>query len=244
MKKKIQGCAIDLVSFNEAVKTAKSSIEKGENLHVVTINPEMIMLAGKNREFARILEEAELVIPDGVGVKLALKLKGIVQEQIRGIDFSHKLIEICAENGYRLALLGAKEEVVTKAAANLKSEFNNLNIVYTQNGYFKNEQNVIEELTKSAPQVVLVALGAPGQEFIISKLKQKLTGAVLVGVGGSFDVYSGLVQEAPAIWRKLNLEWLYRTICDPKRFKRIFPTLPIFLFKSIMDSIKELIFKE
>lgn len=243
-RKKIQGYEIDLVNFDEAIKISKSAIQNGENLHVVTINPEMIELAGKNAEFANTLKNAELVIPDGVGIKLALKFKGINQEQIRGVDFSYKLIELCAENNYKLALLGAKEEVIQIVKEKLLCEFKNLNIVFLQNGYFKNEDEVAKNLINTQPQVILVALGAPRQELIISKLKAKLNGAVLVGVGGSFDVFSGTVLMAPVIWQKLGLEWLYRTMKQPERFKRIFPTLPIFLFKSIIEGIREKIFRK
>lgn len=243
-RKKIQGYEIDLVNFNEALEISKSSIQNGENLHVVTINPEMIELAGKNVEFAAALKNAELVIPDGVGIKLALKFKGVEQEQIRGVEFSYKLIELCAKNNYKLALLGAKEEVIQIVKEKLLSEFKNLNIVFMENGYFQNEDEVVKNLTNTQPQVVLVALGAPRQELIISKLKTKLNGAVLVGVGGSFDVFSGTVLMAPAIWQKLGLEWFYRTIKQPERFRRIFPTLPIFLFKSIMEGIREKIFRK
>lgn len=244
-RKKIQNCEVDLVTFEEATEIAKSAIQNDDNLHVVTINPEMIELAQKNPEFSQILKEAELVIPDGVGIKLALGFKGVKQEQIRGVEFSRKLIEICAQNGFKLALLGAKEEVIQKTKEKLLDEFKNLNIVFIQNGYFENEEEVLDNIIKTCPQVILVALGAPRQEIIISKLKSKLNGAgaVMVGVGGSFDVFSGTVEMAPEIWQKLGLEWLYRTIKQPHRLKRIFPTLPIFLFKSIIEGCREKIFE-
>ena len=243
MRKQVQGYEIDLTSFNEALEISKSAIQKGQNLHIVTINPEMIELAQKNAEFSDILKSAELVMPDGFGIKLALKLKGINQEHIRGVDFSRELIKICAENSYKLALLGAKEEVVTAVRDKLTDEFKNLNIIFCQNGYFENEDETLTALAAAQPQVVLVALGAPRQEMFISKLKTKLKGAVLIGVGGSFDVFAGNVKQAPVAWRKSGFEWLYRTIKQPERFKRIFPTLPRFLFKGIIEAVKELMVK-
>ena len=237
------GFRVDLIDFEGAIERAASSMEKRENLHIVTINPEMIMSARKNPDFTKILNEAELVVPDGVGIKLALKFKGVKQEQIRGVDFSHKLVETAANKGFSVALLGAKEEVLQKTCEVLKSEFNNLNIVYARNGYFEDNDVVVEEIAKVAPQLLLVALGAPKQEIIISKLKSRLKGgsegAVMIGVGGTFDVLSGNVEQAPAAWQKLGIEWLYRTLKQPERFKRIFPTLPLFLFRSIIEATRE-----
>ena len=120
-----------------------------------------------------------------------------------------------------------------------KNDFPNLNIVYSHNGYFDNENEILNDISKSRPQVLLCALGAPKQEFLIYRLKEMLQGCVMIGVGGSFDVFSGCTKRAPVIWQKLGLEWLYRVIVQPERIKRIFPTLPIFLFESIIDSIKK-----
>ena len=111
---KIQGFNVNLLKYNEALDFVKTSLDNGENIQIVTINPEMIEAAKKNPEFANVLKYAELVVPDGVGIKLALKFKGIDQEQIRGVDFAQSLIEIANENGYKLALVGAKPEVNSK----------------------------------------------------------------------------------------------------------------------------------
>src|SRR5699024_5376415 len=160
-------------------------------------------------------------------------------QNIPGIEYSKKLIAICAKNGFPIALLGAKEEIVQKAKANLLKEFENLNIVYARNGYFskEDEENIKSEMTQAAPKAVFVALGAPKQEFMIQELKKSMPEAVFVGVGGSFDVWSGVVERAPEIYQKLGLEWLYRNVKEPQRFKRIFPALPLFLIRVIIDSV-------
>lgn len=230
---------MDILTYNQALERAKSAIDNGENMQVVTINPEMVELAKKDKDFANVLKHSELVVADGVGIKIALKLKGVNQERIGGIDYSRSLIEMCARNNLRLALLGAKEEVINTVCQKLKCEFENLNIVFSHNGYFNDENAILNEIKKACPQVLLCALGAPKQEFIIYRLKEMLQGCTMVGVGGSFDVFAGCVQRAPIMWQKLGLEWLYRTIKQPERFRRIFPTLPIFLFESIIDSIKK-----
>ncbi|GBF22630.1 N-acetylglucosaminyldiphosphoundecaprenol N-acetyl-beta-D-mannosaminyltransferase [Candidatus Gastranaerophilus sp. (ex Termes propinquus)] len=230
----VQGFNVDLLTSAQALEFVADSVNNGENIQVVTINPEMIDAAHKNPDFARILKHAELVIPDSVGIILALKLKGIKQEKIRGIDFANALIELSEQRSLRLALLGAKPEVLNALVQKLKENFKNLNIVYAQDGYFDNEEKVVSELKKAAPQVLLCAMGAPKQEFLIYRLKNELSGCAMVGVGGSFDVYAGFVNEAPAFFKRLSLEWLYRVASEPRRLKRIFPALPRFLFRSIM----------
>lgn len=236
---KILGFGVDLLSFSDALGLTMERLKSNNGFQVVTINPEMIEIAKKNENFARVLNSAELVIPDGVGIKIALKIKGINQENIPGIEFSKKLIELCAQNGYPIALLGAKEEIVQKTKKNLLEEFENLDIVYVRNGYFsKDEEETIKnEMTATGPKAVFVALGAPKQEFLIEELKKSMPETVFVGVGGSFDVWSGVVKRAPEIYQKLGLEWLYRTIKEPERFKRIFPALPLFLIRVIIESV-------
>jgi len=234
---KIQGFKVNLLKYAEAVEFVKTSLDNGENIQIVTINPEMIEAAKKNPDFADVLKYAELVVPDGVGIKLALKFKGINQEQIRGVDFAKSLIELADKYGYKVALLGAKEEVNKKLVEKLKCDYPNLDIVYSHNGYFTSDDKIIEDIKKSGANLVLSALGAPKQEFFNAKLKNVLQGVASIGLGGTFDVLSGSVKPAPSIYRKLGLEWLYRTLKQPERFKRIFPTLPLFLFHSIMEAI-------
>lgn len=219
---KLQGFNIDTFTFDEALRYA----EKGQ---VVTINPEMILSAKSNPDFAEIINSAELVIPDGIGVQLGLKILGHNVRRIAGIEFGRKLIDKFASQP--TAFVGAKPEIIQKAVENLKKEVPNLNAVYVQDGYFKDDDRVLEELTAANPKLVLVALGSPKQEIFISKAKNLLPNALFIGLGGSFDVWSGVVERAPEIWQKLGLEWLYRTVKEPKRFKRIFPTLPLFVLK-------------
>ena len=235
----ILNCRVDLLNENEALELSKKSIEEKKNFHIITINPEMIMNAQKNPAFLEIINSSDLNIIDGVGVKIALKFQGINQNQIRGVDFSRKLIDLASKNNYRVAFLGAKEEVIQKAKENFLKQYPNLNIVYLRNGYFQDDNEIINNIEASNPQILLVGLGSPKQEEMISKLKDKLHGCVMVGVGGSFDVFSGIVKESPEIYRKLGLEWLYRTLKQPERFKRIFPALPIFLIKCIIDTVKK-----
>lgn len=235
-KAKILNCRIDLIDEQNALNEAKKALMENRNFHIITINPEMIMNSEKNPDFKELINNSDLNIPDGVGVKIALKIKSINQNQIRGVDFSRKLIELASKDNLRLGFLGAKEEVIQKAKENFLKKYPNLNFVYTRNGYFKNDDEIINEIIEKNPQILLVGLGSPKQEEIIVKLKNKLKSCVLIGVGGSFDVFSGLTKEAPVIYRKMGIEWLYRTILQPERFKRVFPTLPLFLIKCIIET--------
>ncbi len=241
MNTTVLNCRVDLCDLDNALDVAKLAIEEKKNIQIITINPEMIMNAQKDRSFFEIVNDSDMNIVDGIGVKIALKLKGINLNQIRGVDFSRELIKIASENNYRVAFFGAKEEVVQAAKENFLKKYPNLNFVYLRNGYFEfDKRNEIYQQLKSAnPQILLVGLGSPKQEIIIKELKDILAGCVMVGVGGSFDVFSGFTKESPEIFKKLGLEWLYRTIKEPKRFKRIFPTLPLFLLKCIISNVQK-----
>lgn len=238
-KAEILGFGVDLFSFDEALRYILLHLHENQGMQIVTINPEMIETAKVNPEFAKILNTADLVIPDGVGVKIALKIKGINQDNIPGIEFSKRLIKIAADSNFAIALFGAKEEIVKKAKDNLMSEYPSLNISYLRNGYFGCEdiENIKNEMVAAEPKIAFFALGAPKQELMINEFRKAMPQTVFIGVGGSFDVWSGVTKRAPEIYQKLGLEWLYRTIKEPSRFKRIFPTLPMFLIRVIIESV-------
>lgn len=227
---KLLGLNVDTFSFDEAIEYAKSI--SGQ---VVTINPEMVNNAVNNKEFAQIINSAELIIPDGIGVEIGLKILGYKVRRIAGIEFSYRMIEECAKNSQSVALVGAKPEIVEKAKQNLENEIQNLYITYAHDGYFDDDTEILDNLKVRQPRLVLCALGSPKQEEFIAKAKEILPNALFVGVGGSFDVWSGVVERAPEIYQKLGLEWLYRTVKEPKRFKRIFPTLPLFVLKVLRE---------
>ena len=231
MSTELLGFNIDNYSFEEAIIKAKSLIDGDRVAQVITINPEMFQAAESDSYFENIIREAEMVIPDGVGVTLGLKLTGKSAERIPGVDFAKRLLQEAALSNIPVAIIGAKEDVITKAVKNLENEISGLNIVYYHNGYFDNNSEIYEDLKKYSPKLILVALGAPKQEKFIYEAKKELNPALMVGIGGSLDVWSGTVKRAPKIFQVLCLEWLYRTIMQPSRFKRIFPAIPLFLIK-------------
>jgi len=229
---KILGFGVDSYSAEEAAEYIVRN-----HGQVVTINPEMIMNAQKTPDFAEVLNRAELVIPDSVGVELGLKILGHKVQRIPGVEFGKRLLKLCADENKSVALVGAKPEVIDLAMKNLKQEMPDLNIVYWHDGYFSDDLPIKTELINSKPDLVLVALGSPKQEFFIAEIKEHLPETVLVGLGGSFDVWAGVVERAPEIYQRLGLEWLYRTVTQPQRFKRIFPTLPLFVMKVLKERV-------
>lgn len=229
---KILGFGVDTFTFEEALEYITS-----HHGQVVTINPEMIETASKNSDFASIINSSEMVVPDGIGVQIGLKILGSNVKRIAGIELGKALLTKAAADNKKVALIGAKEEVITGAITNLKNEISNLNIVYSHNGYFDNDLEIIDNIAKAEPDIILVALGSPKQEFFINQLKSKLPDAVMIGLGGSFDVWAGVTKRAPKIYQKLGLEWLYRTIKEPQRFKRIFPTLPLFILRVLKERL-------
>lgn len=233
----VLGFEADLCSFSAAADFVLDKMNKSEGLHIVTINPEIIASAEKDDVLKGIIKRSELVLPESIGITGALLLKGIKQEKIPGIDFAKELIKRCGAEGYPVALLGAKEEVLIKAQENLKKEFPGLKTAYTHNGYYEDENSVIDGIKNSGARLVLCALGSPKQEFFIDKCRKSYNNAVYIGIGGSFDVWAGAVKRAPLIFRKTGLEWFYRTIKEPFRIKRIYKTLPVFLIRAIIESI-------
>ena len=234
---KLLGYEIDSYSFDDAILKALEYEKADKVSQVVTINPEMFDCAKEDSEFAQILKTAELIIPDGIGIKIGLKILGEKVDRIAGIDFAKRMLEESGKNNLPVALIGAKPEIIQKAVENLKKEINELNIVYSRDGYFNDNETILDELKQAKPRLILVALGSPKQEKFIAQARQLLDYGLMIGVGGSFDVWSGVVERAPEIYQKLGIEWLYRTVKQPERFKRIFPTLPLFVLRVIKEKL-------
>lgn len=229
---KILGYGVDSFTFDEAVEYAYS-----HHGQIVTINPEMISEARKNKDFSEIVEHADLVVPDGIGVEIGLKILGHKVRRIPGIELGRALIVKFSDENKTVAFVGAKPEVVESAVKMLRTDIQNLNVVYFHDGYFKDANIIMDSLYQAKPDLVLVALGSPKQEFFIAEMKTRLPNSTFIGLGGSFDVWAGHVERAPEIYQNLGLEWLYRTIKEPKRFKRIFPTLPLFILSVLKERL-------
>ena len=218
---------------NSFYNILKKNLKNNKKMFVVTANPETFMISEKDEEMKQmLLDKDTTLVPDGIGiVKAARMINYDVKERIAGIDIANKLLEYGNELNKSIYLFGAKQEVIDSMKKVLKEKYHNLKILGTANGYQKNKDQVFEKIAKLKPDIVLVALGIPAQEKLIYKHLNKFNKGIFVGVGGSFDVISGYKKRAPQIFIKLNLEWLYRILKEPKRIKRFYDSNVKFLFK-------------
>lgn len=200
------------------------NLKNNKKTFVVTANPETFMISEKNEDVRKMLLDKETVmVPDGIGVLKAGKKIGYnIEERITGIDIANKLLKFGNEQKKSIYLFGSKEEVIDSMKKVIKEQYPNLRLVGTSNGYVTDKDKVFDEIVMLEPDIVLVALGIPLQEMLIYKHLNRFKKGIFVGVGGSFDVMSGMKKRAPKIFIKLNLEWLYRIVKEPKRFKRFY----------------------
>ncbi|OLC18788.1 MAG: WecB/TagA/CpsF family glycosyltransferase [Chloroflexi bacterium] len=199
---------------------------------VATVNPEFVMRARKDSEFARVLESAALCLPDGTGVVWAARRQGCeLREPVAGVDLVRPLAAMCARRGFRLFLLGAAPGVAAELAATLRDT--NLGLEVAAHAGSPDPSDDVESVHRihdHRAQVLLVAYGAPTQELWFDRLKDRLGVSVAVGVGGSFDYLTGRVPRPPAWMRRAGLEWLGRLALQPWRIRRM-AVLPMYALK-------------
>ncbi|MBM6977657.1 WecB/TagA/CpsF family glycosyltransferase [Intestinimonas butyriciproducens] len=233
MRTEIMGVGFDDLTLDEAAQRAAGMIDEGGFHYVVTPNPELVDRARREEPFRQALNGADLVLPDGIGVVYAARLLGRrLKGRCPGIDFAGKLMEHMARTGLRLYLLGAKPGVAEAAAARLEIRYPGLTICGTHDGYFQEDAPVVEEIRRAGADVVFVCLGAPKQEYWMVKNGPATGARLMAGLGGSLDVFAGVVERAPESWQRLGLEWLYRLTKEPKRIGRM-ARLPLFLVSAV-----------
>ena len=231
----IFGVLLDRIDYEQACRTIEAFLESGGSKVIVTPNAEIIMAARKNPELMEMLNSADLCLPGGIGVVIASRIFGKpLAERTTGFDLMMKVLGIAENRSLSVFLLGGKADVADKAAARIKEMFPGLKIAGTHHGYFNKdeEDKIIDVINDRNPDILLVAMGFPKQEVFMLENREKLKFCVSMGVGGSFDVLSGNVRRAPVIMQKAGLEWLYRLITQPWRFKRMM-VLPLFLLEVI-----------
>ena len=237
MRTDVVGTAFDDFTLEEAVQNCMSIIESGGKGYIATPNPEIVMLAKKSAALAAALENAAMVLADGVGITIGAKIIGRpLRARIPGIDFMSAVFEKMAASGKSVFLFGAKPGIAEKAGERLAEKYGLL-IAGTADGYFTDSEHIINKVNEAAPDVLVVCLGAPKQELWMAENLERLNVKVCVGLGGALDVYSGEVKRAPAAFRKMGLEWFYRLITDPRRIKRMIK-LPVFIFLAIGQKIR------
>lgn len=225
------GVPFTTLRFSETVAHMVERIESGQQTHVVTANPEIVMLARENQAFRSIMEQA-YVVPDGIGIVYAAKWTNQpIHERVTGVELLEALMAEADRHQWNVYLLGAHPEVIALAAKKLASRYPNACVVGYRDGYFRQdeEDQIVQEIAEKKPHLLFVALGAPRQDEWMVKYRDRLQASLMMGVGGSFDVISGKVKRAPVFWQKIHLEWFYRLASQPSRWKRQL-AIPRFVF--------------
>ncbi len=221
----INDIPVDNKTFTDIINEIDLAIKNKEKYTIFSINPKKIVFSMENATLKKGLIDASCHIPDGALVVQKCKY---INKRLTGVDLMAKICENSHKINGKIFLYGAREEILKKAEINLKEKYPQLKIVGRINGYVSSEE-AIAAINKSKANIVFVAMGSPKQELWIIENQDKIKANILMGVGGSFDIYSGTKKRAPKIFLKLNIEWLYRVITEPKRFKDTFIYLKYFL---------------
>ena len=238
MKTEILGVRFDNLTQQEAAQRGRQLLEEDKFHYVVTPNPEFLLAAEKDPEFRRVLNAADLVLPDGIGVVYSAKILGTpLKERVPGIEFAEAMLSALNEMGGRLYLLGAKPGVAEEAGRRICARYPDLVLCGTHDGYFKDEQAILPEIAAAKPDLLFVCLGAPKQEKWMARWGRHTGAKLAIGLGGCLDVFAGNVQRAPERWQKLGLEWAYRLKKEPKRIGRM-AKLPLVLVKAAGQRIR------
>jgi N-acetylglucosaminyldiphosphoundecaprenol N-acetyl-beta-D-mannosaminyltransferase len=233
MKQDILGLKFDNVTMEEALAIGEGFLSGDHPAVVVTPNAEIGYDASVDDELRALLNQADLMLPDGAGVVLAAKLrKTPLKGKVAGIDFARNMLSVFARRGTKLYLLGSKPGVAEQAAEKMKEIAPGLVICGTADGYFKDEAPVIEKINASGAEALFVCLGAPKQEKFMFAHREELPAVrLMAGLGGSLDGFAGNVKRAPDWMIKCQLEWFYRLCKEPKRIGRMM-RLPKYVFKA------------
>lgn len=232
----VLGADIHCITLEEAILNAKEYFDGDICRMVATPNSEIIMNAMKDPEFMDILNSADMIIPDGIGLVYASKiLKQPLKERVTGIDFAEGILEYLNNEGKSVFLFGSKPGIAEKAVENLSQKYPDIKFTGTYHGYYKDteEEKIVELINEATADLLCVALGSPKQERFINKYRGRLKVKVAIGVGGSLDVWAGTLKRAPVFFQKTGLEWFYRLIQEPSRYKRM-RILPLFMFKVLL----------
>lgn len=218
---------IDNLSMDETIEYVDEFIRNKKPLHLVGVNADKINELQKNSRLKKIINESDIINADGMSVVWASKvLKTPLKERVAGIDLMYELLKLSQQNQYSVYLLGARQHIIEKSYVNIKKSFPDLNIAGYRNGYFKEDEwkDVTEEIKESGAHIVFIGISSPLKEYLVDyMLHEEGLNSVLMGVGGSFDVVSGVIARAPKWMQKAGLEWFFRFLQEPARLgKRYF----------------------
>jgi N-acetylglucosaminyldiphosphoundecaprenol N-acetyl-beta-D-mannosaminyltransferase len=232
----ILGCRVDAVGREAAVERVIALAHSHVPSMVVTLGTEMVMEAQRNPRFRSIINGAALVVCDTIGLLLASRLRGgPLRERVTGVDLVQTLAPRSQRDGLRMFLLGGRPETVERAKALL--EASGAMIAGSHHGYFASDEDaaIAGQVRASGANVLLAGLGSPKQELWLAQNLAATGCGVGIGIGGTLDVLAGNVQRAPEVWQKLGLEWFYRLVREPWRWRRQL-ALPAFLALALRET--------
>jgi N-acetylglucosaminyldiphosphoundecaprenol N-acetyl-beta-D-mannosaminyltransferase len=238
----LYGVPFSKMNMEQTVAYLVQAVESRRPHRVVTGNPIMLMAGFEDPAFLRTLQTADLVVPDGAGVVWAARRAGDpVQERVAGFDLMHELLREGDLRRWRVYLLGTTPDIIVQARDNLQRQYPGVRFVGCRDGYFteKDDDAVVAAIREAEPDLLFVARSLKTQEPWLEKYQDALQVPVMMGVGGSFDVVAGKLKRAPKLFQKMRLEWLYRLLQEPKRYKRML-VLPKFALKVMRDGEKVL----
>jgi len=225
-KVEILGVQVHALTHEEAIERIAALVGAGPTHQVVTVNPEFIMAARRDAAFRQVLNRADLALADGIGLVWAACLlygRGALPERVAGVDMVEQLAAQAARRGWRLYFLGAAESVAERAARVLADRYPGLVVAGTYAGSPAEAEvaGIVARVRAARPDLLFVAYGAPAQDLWIARHASALQVPVAMGVGGSFDVIAGITRRAPLWMQRRGLEWLYRLIRQPWRWRRM-----------------------
>ena len=235
----ILGVPVDCLTMDRTVDLAASVLAGNVAHSIVAVNPEKVMRAHYDPKLREQLQRAGILIPDGIGVVVAARILGLGRfERVPGSELMPRLCELAARTGRRVFLFGAAPDVNVRAAQVLQTRYRGLTIAGTQHGFLKDADmpGLIGRINASQADILFVALGSPKQEDWIDRYLPQLNVKICQGVGGTFDVIAGRVRRAPAAFRAVHLEWLYRLVSNPRRLHRQ-TALPRFAFHVLKQRV-------
>ena len=237
----MMGCLIDNLTMEETLQRVDSFIHAGTPHQHVVVNVDKLVKASREPELRRIINDCALVNADGMPVVWAARLLGKpLKERVAGIDLFEALMQRAASQGWRVFLLGAREEVVARVRAMYEKKYSGLVIAGHRNGYWTpaEEQGVAEQIAASRADLLFVAISSPKKEQFLGQYQARMRVSFAMGVGGSFDVAAGLLKRAPRWMQQAGLEWFYRFLQEPRRmFRRYFIEDMAFLWLFLKEAV-------
>jgi len=231
------GYPVDNLTTMEIIQKVRHAIKENLKTHIIAINANKFYQVRKDALLAHILKNAELVIPEYAFIWASRVIGKPLVEHIGGIMLMRSLLEASQENDFSFFLLGAKRDVIKKTVENIRERYAHANIAGWHHGYFDDEVEIIEKINSTNANIIFVALGVPKQEYFINRNRHKINAPIMMGVGGSFDVFAGIRRETPSCLRH-GFEWVFRMVQDPKNLcRRYITTNPYFVAQVLKQKV-------